>query len=599
MHTKTACVRFAPRVLSAALAIVACAAAGLGQPEGPPPEGDQPRPMRGPGGPGGQERKLLKEFDADKNGQLDATERREARQFIKDNPQRRPGPGRGGPGGEAREPAKPGEQFSPKDVRFAAGSDLYDTSVMRTFFLDFESDDWEAELSDFYNTDVEVPATLTVDGRKYSGVGVTFRGASSFFNVPAGYKRSFNVSLDFTDKEQRLLGKKTLNLLNASADPSTMSTVLYSLIANEHIPAPRANHARVVINGESWGVYVNTEQFDSVFVSERFEKGKDAQGARWKVKGSPNGSSGLDYLGEELEPYKAKYQIKSKDREEDWEALVELCRVLNETPLEQLEAKLAPILDLDGVLWFLALDNVLVNMDGYWVRASDYSIYRDSKGVFHLIPHDMNEAFSGGGGPGGPGGGRRPRGDHPAGEQPGRDGNQGPQEGPRDGDAPREGQPPREGEPRRMLPRGGGTDLDPLIGLDDPKKPLRSRLLQVPSLRAKYMENVRLLAERSLNWDTLGPRVAELRRLVEPYAKAETRRQSPFESFDRATADAAPAAGTPRARSLREFADRRRAYLLSYRPTVPLSPLAPGRAVGPITPVTPLPEKGPGPQAPD
>ena len=34
--------------------------------------------------------------------------------------------------------------------------------VLRTLFLEFESADWEKELADFYHTDVEVPAKLTV-----------------------------------------------------------------------------------------------------------------------------------------------------------------------------------------------------------------------------------------------------------------------------------------------------------------------------------------------------------------------------------------------------------------------------------------------------
>ena len=34
---------------------------------------------------------------------------------------------------------------------------------------------------------------------------------------------------------------------------------------------------------------------------------------------------------------------------------------------------------------------------------------------------------------------------------------------------------------------GGGPDLDILIGLDDPGKPLRSKLLAVPALRARYI----------------------------------------------------------------------------------------------------------------
>ena len=61
------------------------------------------------------------------------------------------------------------------------------------------------------------------------------------------------------------------------------------------------------------------------------------------------------------------------------------------------------MLDIDNVLKFLAIDVTFVNTDGYWTRASDYNIYMDPKGVFHLIPHDANETFGPGGrGRGGP-----------------------------------------------------------------------------------------------------------------------------------------------------------------------------------------------------
>ena len=71
---------------------------------------------------------------------------------------------------------------------------------------------------------------------------------------------------------------------------------------------------------------------------------------------------------------------------------------------------MSPLLDIDGALKFIALDNALINNDGYWIRTSDYSIYQDEKGRFHIIPQDANETFSRpggpgfGGGPGGPGG---------------------------------------------------------------------------------------------------------------------------------------------------------------------------------------------------
>jgi spore coat protein CotH len=450
----------------------------------------------------------------------------------------------------------------------------------------FENQDWEAELSDFHGSDVEVPATLTVDGKKYPNVGVHFRGMSSYGMVPVGSKRSLNVSLDSVDSEQRLYGSKTLNLLNAHEDDSFMNTVLYSHIARQYIPTPKANFVKVVINGESWGVYVNVQQFNKEFLAENYPSSK---GTRWKVSGSPMGAGGLEYLGENVEDYRRRYEIKNNDNDKSWKAIIKLCKTLNETPAEQLEAALEPMLDIDGLLWFLALDNALINCDGYWIRASDYSIYLDEKNKFHILPHDMNEAFRApmgpgfGFGPGGPGGGPPGRGGFGGGPPGGRPGEARP-DGPRgeqrrpderraNGDRPNG---PRPGENTR--PGVPSFDLDPLIGLDDARKPLRSKVLAVPSLRTRYLQHVRTIAEKSLDWKTLGPVVAQYRSLIEKEIEADTRKLSSFADFQKATADAAAkesndkAASEPPRRfgpphhsvSLRAFADQRREFLLNH-----------------------------------
>ena len=201
---------------------------------------------------------------------------------------------------------------------------------------------------------------------------------------------SLNVSLDMADGKQRLLGYKTLNLLNSHDDPSMMGSVLYSHIAGKYLPTPKANFVKVVINGESWGIYASVQQFDKVFLKENF---KTEKGTRWKVRGNPGGASGLEYLGENIADYQRRYEIKSEDNEKAWKALVNFCKVLNQTPADKLEETLKPICDVDSLLWFLALDVALINCDGYWIRASDYCIYLDEKGKFHFIPHDMNEHF--------------------------------------------------------------------------------------------------------------------------------------------------------------------------------------------------------------
>ena len=350
--------------------------------------------------------KLVKQYDRDVNGWLNQAERQAARQSLARSGGRRgfgPGGLGGGPfgGRGGAEQPEPGPSLTPGDVTTYPHAELYDPAVLRTLFLEFEDEDWETQLEQFKGTDVDVPAKLTVDGKTYENVGIHFRGQSSYAMVPTGYKRSLNLSMDLADEDQRLYGYKTLNLLNCVGDPSMLSTVLYSHIARQHIAAPKANFVRVVINGESWGVYANAQQFDKIFLKENYGASK---GTRWKASGNPGADAGLRYLGEDTSGYKSRFEMKSDDGEKEWKSLMELCRTLNETPLDTLQEELEPLLDIDPVLWFLAIDVTLVNSDGYWTRASDYNLFRDAAGKFHIVPHDMNEAFHGAGGPGGPGG---------------------------------------------------------------------------------------------------------------------------------------------------------------------------------------------------
>lgn len=397
--------------------------------------------------------------------------------------------GPGGPGGGRTVPGTAGPAVTPEDVENHTGQPLYDSGTLRTLFLDFESTDWEAELVAFKDTDVEVPASVTVDGVEFENVGVHFRGMSSFRMVSDGSKRSLNLSFDFIDDDQRIEGYRTLNLLNAMGDPTMMRTALYSRIARDFIPAPDANFVQVVINGESWGIYTNVQQFNKDFLRDNFDT---TDGARWKVPGSPNGRAGLEYLGDDVEAYRSLYEIKSRDDEESWNALIELTRILNETPVENLVDALEPILDIDGTLKFLAIDNALVNSDGYWVRASDYSLYRDLDGRFHVIPHDMNEG----------------------------------------------------------LGSSGSPTLDPLVGLDDTTKPLRSRLLAVPELRDWYLDYVEEIATEWLTWDALGPIVEQHRALIGDAVLEDTRKLYSSDDFE------------PAIDSLRTFIEQRREFLL-------------------------------------
>jgi spore coat protein CotH len=422
------------------------------------------------------------------------------------------------------------QKLVPAQVRTYNNEALYDPLVVRTLFLSFDTATWEDELAVFKNSDVKVPATLVVDGKSYRDVGVSFRGQTSFMMVSAGQKRSMNLDIDFRHQEQKLLGNTKLTLLNSAGDAAFLRSVMYMHIARDYYPAFKANYMRVVINGENWGIYINQQPADEVFAMAN----GGSTGPIWKTPGSPRGRAGLDYLGEDVTSYQSLYELNHKgprSKAEAWAALVKLCRVLNQTPLEKLPAALAPLLDVDATLRFLAVDNALMNSDGYWTRASDYNAYIDATGRFHLLAHDVNETMREE--EMGFGGGRR----------------------------------------RRSNNGGGGSDsasdnvsLDPLAGADDPNKALLYRLLQVPEYKQKYLGYMRDVTQKWLVWERFGAVAAKYQALVADDVKRDIRKLYSNEAFVNGLAnDMQPqfeGRMGPSGMSLKTFVEKRHAFLV-------------------------------------
>ena len=489
----------------------------------PPPPFDRP-PGGPPGGRSGPpmgvepDVALVGKFDRNGDRRLVAAERKEARSFLAQEKAAGRGPRRPGPPGRQRDqtpaPVSPGPRLTPADVKPAGDAAVYDPKVLRTLFLEFAEADWEKELAEFYHTDVDVAARLTVDGVVYPEVGVHFRGASSFFTVSEGRKRSLKISMNFADPKGRLGGCHALELLNSHTDPTFLRTVLSQQMARDYLPAPKANYVRLVVNAESWGIYVNAQPFNKDFIQDWFHA---TAGSRWKVPGSPRGDGGLRYLGEDLAAYRQRYDLKSKEDPTAWAALIHLCRVLAETPAVKLEQAVEPLLDVDGALKFLALQNALINSDGYWIRASDYNLYLDGRGKFHLIPHDSNETFG-------------------LPEAPGRE-------------------------------LAEGVELEPMAGVEDASKPLLHQLLKVPGLRQRYLGYLRDIATRWLDWGRLGPLAVGYQALISADVAGDTHKLYPTEEFSLGvTGDTEERGfrGRQRRIGLKPFVDQRRAFLLRH-----------------------------------
>lgn len=107
------------------------------------------------------------------------------------------------------------------------------------------------------------------------------------------------------------------------------------------------------------------------------------------------------------------------------------------------------------------------------------------------------------------------------------------------------------------------------MGLTDSSKPLRNKLLAVPSLRTRYLQHVHTIADTWLDWKTLGPIVADYEALISSEVEQDTRKLSSFAAFKAAVSGAEPTArnagpgGRP-GPGLRAFASERRKFLLEH-----------------------------------
>jgi CotH kinase protein len=454
-------------------------------------------------------KKLVKRFDADKNGRLEGKEREAVIRWIQEerikNPPRRRG-SRPAPKTELRP-----RTIAKDSVEVFKGRDLFDLGVIRTVFLEFENPKWAEEMALFYRTDVDMPAKLTVDGEEYPGVGVHFRGTSSFFTILNRKKKSFSISLDYTDRKQKLQGHKTINLLNGHADPSFMRTVMFAHIVSQYIKMPKAAWVHLVINGESWGLYINDQQLNKDFIEQAFQTRK---GARWKIGPNFKGEAALAYQGPSVADYKTKYELKSGKKKTAWKGLIGLCRTLSGSSPEELEKALPAMLDIDHALWYLALDNILMDGDGYHYRGSDYALYMHPSGKFYPLFRDNNEAFNYGGGPGGFG---------------------------------------REGQRSR---RAKGAIMDPLALVDEERAALSSKLLAVPKWRAQYLKNCRTLRDTWVDWKKIGPLVRRWKAQIEPLIAKDDKALYGYQAFLDALGQ-----GSGRSPGLRKFITERRAFL--------------------------------------
>jgi hypothetical protein len=281
---------------------------------------------------------------------------------------------------------------------YDAPTGFFDTDSLRTIELDFYSNSYHDTLVQgwYDESGIRLPARLKLGGILLDSVAVRYKGNSTFYIAETNGidKVPYNIDINKYVPGQKVMGYKKIKLASALFDPTFVKEMTGYAIYRNYLPSPQANLMRLNVEGNYLGLYVNTESIDASFLKKHFGE-KD--GTLFKCdpsaqygSGAPFLRSNLAYLGPDTSLYKGRYQLKS-DALSGWLELLELIDILNNDP-----ARIDSILNVDRVLWYFALNQVLLNTDSYnTLVMHNYYLYRTEDGLFQIIPWDLSETFAG------------------------------------------------------------------------------------------------------------------------------------------------------------------------------------------------------------
>jgi len=221
-------------------------------------------------------------------------------------------------------------------------------------------------------------------------VGVRLRGNTSRYSA----KKSFKVSFNTFVTGQKFKGMEKMNLNGEHNDPSIIRAKLgWDILYSIGVPASRANHVRLYINNQYYGLYMSVEHIDEEFVESRFGN-KD--GNLYKCLYPAD----LTYRGASPSSYKFTangyrvYDLKTNIAADDYSDIAQLIQVVTQTSTSELPSKLEPIFNVNSFLKYLAVEALIGHWDGYSYNKNNFYLYKNtSTGKFEFIPYDVDNTF--------------------------------------------------------------------------------------------------------------------------------------------------------------------------------------------------------------
>lgn len=264
----------------------------------------------------------------------------------------------------------------------AGAAKLYDTAALHRIDIVIPAEDVDKIPR---RSTERVRCTFTIDGRTLQNVGVRQAGGVYHPYQPITNKPSLSVKFDEFVKGQTLFDLDKLVLKNELQDGSLVNEHLtYEVFRRAGLAAPLTAHARVTINGIDNGIYLMREPIDKQFLTRNF-------GSALKNGNLYEIENVRDFV---FDPRYPALDDEGKDgRTRD--DLVAFATKITATTPDRFISDLAPMLDIDRFVTYVAAETVTAHWDGFAYKNNNTYIYAHPKdGRFVFIPYGTDQAFA-------------------------------------------------------------------------------------------------------------------------------------------------------------------------------------------------------------
>jgi spore coat protein CotH len=268
--------------------------------------------------------------------------------------------------------------------------DLFDPSAMQEIRLTINTRDLR-QIRERYGDNTYYTADLQWRNIRVRNAGVRSRGSASRNPDKLGLR----VDFDRYVTGQRFLGLKSVVLKNMWQDGSFMHEALaMTFFARMGQAAPRVSFCRLYINNEFQGLYGIVESIDKTFLNRTLGE-NDGYLYSYQIQEPFHG----EYLGDDLAPYKARFEPQSHEHETDrmlYQPIHDWLREVNSGDDATWRERVEEYVDLPQFVTQVAIESFLAENDGLlgYYGMNNFFLYRPADSMRQrFLPWDKDNSF--------------------------------------------------------------------------------------------------------------------------------------------------------------------------------------------------------------